>query len=54
MLAGSVLTPYLALRVGIFEEDKSHSEEITHAQWKRRPFHDRLIGRAAGLLRAQM
>ncbi len=45
---------FAAQHVGIFEEDKSRSEEITHARWKRRPFHDRLIGRAAGLLRSQM
>ena len=45
---------FAAQHVGIFEEDKSRSEEITHARWKRRPFHDRVIGRAAGLLRSQM
>jgi cardiolipin synthase len=38
----------------IFEEDKSHSREVTLEEWRRRPFSERLRGHAGMLLRQQM
>ena len=38
----------------IFEKDKSYSREITLADWKRRPWGEKVKGRLASILRSQM
>lgn len=38
----------------IFEEDKSHSREITLADWHDRPWREKLKGRLASVMRQQM
>ena len=36
-----------------FEEDKTHSRRMTLADWRARPWTEKLMERAAGLLRSQ-
>ncbi len=45
---------FAAQHVAIFEKDKIRLEKITLADWRRRPWRERVVGRAAGLLRSQM
>ena len=41
-------------QVEIFEADLLRSKPFTYAQWKRRPFKDKVMERMAGLLRSQL
>ncbi len=43
-----------AENVRVFEDDKARCKEVPLREWRRRPVREKLIGRAAGLLRAQM
>ncbi len=45
---------FAARQVAVFEEDLLHSRKITHDAWKRRPLSEKLMERAAGLLRSQL
>ncbi len=45
---------FAARQVAIFEEDLRHAKRITHEAWKRRPLSEKLMERAAGLLRSQL
>ena len=45
---------FAAQHVRIFDADKSHSYEITLADWRRRSMAEKMIGRCAGLFRSQM
>ncbi|HEX8678998.1 MAG TPA: phospholipase D-like domain-containing protein [Chthoniobacterales bacterium] len=38
----------------VFEEDKSHSREITLADWKRRPTREKVKGRLGSIIRSQL
>ena len=45
---------FAAQHVRIFDADKSHSYEITLADWRSRSMAEKIIGRCAGLFRSQM
>jgi cardiolipin synthase A/B len=47
-------TTFAAEHARVFEMDKSQSREVTHAEWLRRPFSEKMKGRVGGLLRSQM
>ena len=38
----------------VFDDDKNHSREVTLADWHRRPWKDKLKGRAMSIFRSQM
>src|SRR6185436_18709427 len=38
----------------VFEEDKSHCREVTLADWRRRPWREKVRGRIGSLLASQM
>jgi cardiolipin synthase A/B len=38
----------------VFEEDKSHSREVTLADWHNRPWEEKIKGRAMSIFRSQM
>jgi cardiolipin synthase len=44
---------FAARLVRTFEEDESHSRRITLADWRARPWTEKLMEHAAGLLRSQ-
>ena len=41
-------------QVAVFEEDKAQSRSVTSAEWKNRPWSEKLKEHVAGLLRAQL
>jgi cardiolipin synthase A/B len=45
---------FCAMHIGIFEDDKSQSREVTMADWERRPMNERITGRLGMVLRSQM
>jgi cardiolipin synthase A/B len=45
---------FAAAHAEVFEQDKSRSREVTHAEWLRRPFSQKAFGRLGGLFRSQM
>lgn len=51
----NVLDPdFAAAQARVFEEDKARSRRITLEEWRRRPWRERAMERAAGLLRLQL
>lgn len=51
----NVLDPdFAAAQARVFEEDKIRSRRITLEEWRRRPWRERAMERAAGLLRLQL
>jgi cardiolipin synthase len=38
----------------VFEQDIGRSKRVTLADWQNRPWHEKLMERAAGLLNAQL
>jgi phosphatidylserine/phosphatidylglycerophosphate/cardiolipin synthase-like enzyme len=38
----------------IFEEDKSHSREVTLRDWRDRPWEEKIKGRVMSIFRSQM
>jgi phosphatidylserine/phosphatidylglycerophosphate/cardiolipin synthase-like enzyme len=38
----------------VFEEDKSHSREVTLEDWHNRPWEEKIKGRAMSIFRSQM
>jgi cardiolipin synthase A/B len=45
---------FVAAHTGVFEEDKSHSREITLHNWRGRPLGEKIKGRIGSLLASQM
>ncbi|HEU0272904.1 MAG TPA: phospholipase D-like domain-containing protein [Candidatus Udaeobacter sp.] len=45
---------FVTAHTRVFEEDKSHSREITLADWRRRPWGEKIKGRIGSLLASQM
>src|SRR4029453_7813635 len=45
---------FVAGHARVFEEDKSHSREITLNDWRRRPWGEKIRGRIGSLLASQM
>ena len=51
----NILDPdFAAAQARVFEEDKARSRRITLEEWRRRPWRERAMERAAGLLRLQL
>jgi len=38
----------------VFEEDKSHSREVTLRDWRDRPWEEKIKGRVMSVFRSQM
>jgi cardiolipin synthase len=45
---------FVAAHTRVFEEDKSHSREVTLRDWRRRPWIEKVRGRIGSLLASQM
>lgn len=45
---------FAGVLVSHFEEDKTQSRQVTLAEWRRRPWTEKLVEHAAGLLRSQL
>ncbi len=45
---------FVAAHTRVFEQDKSYSREVTLAEWKDRPWEEKLKGRAMSIFRSQM
>jgi cardiolipin synthase len=45
---------FVAAHTRVFEEDKSHSREVTLQDWRRRPWGEKMRGRIGSLLASQM
>jgi cardiolipin synthase len=45
---------FVAAHTRVFEEDKSHSREVTLHDWRRRPWGEKIKGRIGSLLASQM
>ncbi|MDQ3198209.1 MAG: phospholipase D-like domain-containing protein [Verrucomicrobiota bacterium] len=45
---------FVAAHIRVFEEDKSHSHEVTLADWRRRPREEKIRGLAFAIFRSQM
>lgn len=45
---------FVAAHTRVFEEDKSHSREITLRDWRTRPWREKIQGRLASVMRSQM
>ena len=45
---------FVAAHTRVFEEEKSHSHEITLEDWRRRPRGEKIRGRIGSLLASQM
>jgi len=47
-------TDFARQQTVIFAQDLQHARQITYDEWKHRPFREKLVEHAAGLLRAQL
>ncbi|MEO7166713.1 MAG: phospholipase D-like domain-containing protein [Spartobacteria bacterium] len=45
---------FVARHTRVFEEDKSHSREVTLEDWRHRPWREKVKGRAMSIFRSQM
>ncbi len=45
---------FVAAHIAVFEEDKNHSREVTLADWRNRPWEEKVRGRAFAIFRSQM
>nr|MBA3544125.1 cardiolipin synthase B [Chthoniobacterales bacterium] len=45
---------FVRKHAAVFDEDKSHSGEVTLADWRQRPWKEKLKGRAFSIFRSQM
>jgi cardiolipin synthase len=45
---------FVASYAKVFEEDRSHSHEVTLQDWRQRPWEEKIKGRAMSIFRSQM